>query len=94
MRGELDMSKLVIAAAAALIVMVGSVRADQDVYVLENWPNDINQIPCSAWKKSPDGSWVLQHAAVKVGASELEDVAVKGDAAARMVERLCGAKSK
>jgi hypothetical protein len=88
------MSKLVIAAAAASIAMVVSVRADQDVYVLENWPNDLNQIPCSAWKKSPDGTWVLQHAAVKVGSSELEDVAVKGDAAARMLDRLCGAKPK
>jgi hypothetical protein len=88
------MSKLGNAAAAALIAMVSSARADQDVYVLENWPNDIDQIPCSAWKKSPDGSWVLQRGvAVKVGASVLEDVAVKGDAAARMVERLCG-KSK
>jgi hypothetical protein len=89
------MSKAVIAAAAAWIAMVVSVRADQDVYVLETWPNDIDQIPCSAWKKSPDGSWVLQRGtAVKVGASVLEDIAVKGDAAARMVERLCGAKPK
>jgi hypothetical protein len=89
------MSKLVIAAAAAWIAMVVSVRADQDVYVLETWPNDIDQIPCSAWKKSPDGSWVLQRGtAVKVGASVLEDIAVKGDAAARMLERLCGGKPK
>jgi len=88
------MSKLAIAAAAAWIAMVASVRADEDVYVIENWPKDLDQIPCSKWKKSPDGTWVLQNAAVKVGASELEDVAVKGDAAARMVERLCGAKSK
>jgi hypothetical protein len=88
------MSKLVIAAAAAMIAMVVSARADQDVYVLESWPNDIDQIPCSAWKKSPDGTWVLERGAVKVGASVLEDVAVKGDAAARMLERLCGAKSK
>ena len=88
------MSKLGIAAAAALIAMVVSVRADEDVYVLENWPGDIDKIPCSKWRKSPDGTWVLEHAAVKIGASELEDVAVKGDAAAHMLERLCGAKSK
>jgi hypothetical protein len=88
------MPKLVIAAAAAWIAMVAAVRADEDVYVLESWPNDINQIPCSKWKKSPDGTWVLQNAAIKVGSSELEDVAVKGDAAARMLDRLCRAKPK
>ncbi len=85
------MSNLVIAAAAAFIAMVASARADAPTYVLDNWPADIDQIPCSAWQKSPDGTWVL-NARVKVGASELENVAVKGDAAARKVERLCGAK--
>ena len=85
------MSKLALTAAAAFIAMVASARADAPLYVLDNWPADIDQIPCSAWQKTPDGTWVL-HARVKVGASELENVAVKGDAAARKVERLCGAK--
>ncbi len=85
------MSKLALTAAAALIAMVASARADATVYVLDNWPADIDQIPCSAWQKSPDGTWVL-HATVKVGATELDNIAVKGDAAAHKVERLCGAK--
>jgi hypothetical protein len=85
------MSKLVIAAAAAFIAMVPSARADPPVYVLDNWPGDIDNIPCSAWQKSPDGTWVL-NATVKVGSSELTNVAVKGDAAAHKLDRLCGAK--
>jgi hypothetical protein len=87
------MSKFVITAAAAFAVTVGSARADAPVYVLDNWPADIDQIPCSAWKKTADGTWAL-NARVKVGASELTNVGVKGDAAARKVERLCGARSK
>jgi hypothetical protein len=87
------MSKLVIAAAAAWIAMVVSVRADAPVYVLDDWPGDIDNIPCSAWKKMPDGTWFL-NATVKVGSSELTNVGVKGDTAARKVERLCGGKSK
>ena len=71
--------------------MVASARADAPVYVLDNWPGDIDNIPCSAWQKSSDGTWVL-NATVKVGASELTNVAVKGDAAAHKVDRLCGAK--
>jgi hypothetical protein len=86
------MAKFVIA-AAAFIAVVASAWADAPVYVLDNWPADIDNIPCSAWKKSPDGTWVL-NATVKIGASELSNVAVKGDAAARKVERLCGVKSK
>ena len=79
--------------AAAFMAMVASVRADEQVYVLDNWPSDIDNIPCSAWKKSADGTWLL-NGSVKVGGSVLSNVGVKGDAAARMVERLCGAKSK
>ena len=85
------MSNLVIAAAGAFIAMVASARADAPVYVLDNWPGDIDKIPCSAWQKSPDGTWVL-NATVKIGASELTNVAVKGDAAAHKLDRLCGAK--
>ena len=85
------MSKLVIAAAVAFIAMVAPARADAPVYVLDNWPGDIDNIPCRAWQKSPDGTWVL-HATVKVGGSELTNVAVKGDAAAHKLDRQCGAK--
>ncbi len=87
------MSKLALTAAAAFIAMVASARADAPVYVLDNWPGDIDNIPCSAWKKSPDGTWVLNgNATVKIGASELNNIAVKGDAAAHKLDRLCGAK--
>jgi hypothetical protein len=85
------MSKLALTVAAALIAMIASAHADAPVYVLDNWPADIDQIPCSAWQKSSDGTWVL-NAKVKVGASELTDVGVKGDAAAHKLDRLCGAK--
>jgi len=85
------MSKLALTATAAFFAVVASVRADEQVYVLENWPADIDNIPCSAWKKSPDGTWVL-NGTVKIGASELTNIAVKGDAAAHKLDRLCGAK--
>lgn len=87
------MSKLAFTAAAAFLAMVASACADEHVYVLENWPDDIDHIPCSVWKKMPDGTWFL-NATVKVGGIDLENVGVKGDAAARKVEKLCGARSK
>jgi hypothetical protein len=93
MKGEGDMSKLALIAAATFLATAASVRADEQVYVVKDWPADIDNIPCSAWKKSPDGTWVL-NGAVKLGSEVLENVGVKGDAAARMVERLCGGKTK
>jgi hypothetical protein len=85
------MSKRALTAAAASIAMIASAQADAPVYVLDNWPGDMDNIPCRAWQKSPDGTWVL-HATVKVGASELTNIAVKGDAAAHKLDRQCGAK--
>jgi hypothetical protein len=82
-----------LAAAVAFMAMVASASADAPVYVLNNWPSEIDTIPCSSWQKSADGTWVL-NGTIKIGASDLANVGVKGDAAARIVERLCGAKSK
>jgi hypothetical protein len=85
------MSKLISAAAAALLFTVASARADEQVWEIGSWPGDIDLIPCSAWSKAADGTWVL-HGAVKLGSETLDNVGVKGDAAARKLDRECGAK--
>ena len=30
--------------------------AAAQTYQIENWPNDLVQVPCSAWTHNPDGS--------------------------------------
>jgi hypothetical protein len=85
------MPKVICAAVAAIILSVASARADQRVWDVDNWPGDIDLIPCSAWTKSSDGTWVLR-GAVKLGASVIENIGVKGDAAARKLDRSCGGK--
>jgi hypothetical protein len=85
------MSKLISAAAAAFLLTVASVRADEQVWDVDNWPGDIDLIPCSAWSKAADGTWVL-HGSIKLGASVVDNVGVKGDAAAHKLDRECGAK--
>jgi hypothetical protein len=86
------MSKLIYAAAVALLFTVASARADEQVWEVNNWPDDVDLIPCSAWSKTPDGTWVLKNGAVKLGAEVLENIGVKGDAAARKLDRSCGGK--
>jgi hypothetical protein len=85
------MSKLGVLTAVALVAMTASVRADQQVWTIENWPTDIDLIPCSAWSKAADGTWVL-HGAIKTSSQTLNNVGVKGDAAAHLLDRECGTK--
>ena len=85
------MSRLGILTAVAFIGAITSVCADEQVWTLQSWPGDIDLIPCSAWSKNADGTWVL-HGGIKVGSEVLDNVGVKGDAAAHKLDRQCGAK--
>ena len=85
------MTKLICAAAAAFLLTVASADADQRVFEVSDWPGDIDLIPCSAWSKAADGTWVL-HGAIKLGSETLDNVGVKGDAAAQKLDRECGGK--
>ncbi len=86
------MSKLALAAAALVTALLGALAsARAETYTVENWPAEIDTIPCSAWQRYDDGTWVLK-GSVKIGGSVVDNVGVKGDAAARKLEKLCGAK--
>ena len=86
------MSRLGILTAVALTAATTSVRADEQVWTVQSWPGDIDLIPCSAWSKSGDGTWVLTGGAVKLGSETMNNIGVKGDAAAHHLDRECGAK--
>lgn len=85
------MSKFIFAAAAAFLLMVVSAAADHRVWEVSDWPGDIDLIPCSAWSKAADGTWVL-HGSIKLGSETLDNIGVKGDAAAHKLDRTCGKK--
>jgi hypothetical protein len=84
------MSRLGILAAVALIGATASLRADEQVWTMQSWPGDIDLIPCSAWSKTSDGTWVLTGGAIKLGSETMSNIGVKGDAAAHKLERQCG----
>ncbi len=88
------MSKLGILTAVAFFAAIASVRADEQVWTVQNWPGDIDLIPCSAWSKTGDGTWVLTGGSIKLGAETLNDIGVKGDAAAHKLDRECGGAKK
>ena len=80
--------------AVAFIATITSVRADEQVWTMQSWPGDIDLIPCSAWSKTSDGTWVLTGGSVKLGSETMSNIGVKGDAAAHQLDRECGAKKK
>ena len=86
------MSRFWILASVAFIGAMASARADEQVWTVQNWPGDIDLIPCSAWSKSADGTWVLTGGSVKLGSEIMSNIGVKGDAAAHKLDRECGKK--
>jgi hypothetical protein len=88
------MSRLGILTAIALIGAITSAHADGRVWTIGSWPGDIDLIPCSAWSKTADGAWILTGGSVKLGAETMENIAVKGDAAAHHLDRECSAAAK
>jgi hypothetical protein len=87
------MSRLGILTAVVLIAKIASAHADQQVWVMQSWPGDIDLIPCSAWSKTSDGTWVL-NGSVKLGSETMENIGVRGDAAAHKLDRECGSVKK
>jgi hypothetical protein len=88
------MLKLGTVMAVAFVAMIASVHADEQVWTVQSWPGDIDLIPCSAWSRTADGTWVLTGGAIKLGSEVMNNIGVKGDAAAHVLDRECGARKK
>jgi hypothetical protein len=92
--GQANMSRLRILTAVVLFATIGPAHADEQVWTVQSWPGDIDLIPCSAWSRIGDGSWVLTGGSIKLGSETMSNIGVKGDAAAHKLDRECGAKKK
>ncbi len=81
------MRKIVLAASVAFMALTGG--AEAMTWEVDSWPGGVDQIPCTEWTKTPDGTWLLK-GSIKLGASIVDNIGVKGDAAARKLEKMCG----
>jgi hypothetical protein len=43
---------------AALILLGSLGSASAATYTIQNWPQDLDKVPCDAWKRNSDGTWV------------------------------------
>ena len=75
-----------------LSVLANSAQADQASYTIEQWPADLNTLPCTAFVKAPEGSWGLAGIIVVISSNEVisESFYVKGNAVADIIESKCG----
>lgn len=68
-----DMEATVRKYAAALIFVGSLSSASAATYTTQNWPQDLNKVPCDAWKHNSDGTWV-----------EVGTIVVRGNATSGM----------
>ncbi len=42
----------------------------QQTYTIQNWPSELDRVPCEAWKRNPDGS-IGQTGTIIVGRTKM-----------------------
>jgi hypothetical protein len=82
-------------AAAALLLTFGSPLYAQRTYIIERWPEDIDKLPCAAWKKDANGVWT-QVATIVVSSKGItirKNTFGLGPLESAMLDKKCGAGS-
>jgi hypothetical protein len=59
-----------------------------ETYKIEAWPQDLEKVPCSAFRKNPDGSWT-QTAIIFVGGAPRKTHTYKGTVESQMLDARC-----
>ena len=73
----------------ALAATFGPVCAQSGapVYHIKRWPQDIETVPCAAFKKNPDGSWTVT-GTLRIGSGrEISGFSFKDKETARLDKR-------
>jgi hypothetical protein len=80
---------------AAIVALVLSGVAHAETYNILVWPDDLDKVPCEAWKKNADGSFTQTGTIVVANSHSVITGNTFTDAATiRVVEKKCGAELK
>jgi hypothetical protein len=80
-------SRLAIAVMATLALALPAMA--EETYNVSAWPQGIKEVPCTAWKHNPDGSWTLQ-GTIRAGGITMTGVRFAGTGEAKTLDRKCG----
>jgi hypothetical protein len=72
---------------ASILAICGTASAE--TYRIEHWPADLDQVPCEAWKKNPDGSW-SQTGTIIAGDVARKDNRFRNTPETQIIEKKCG----
>jgi hypothetical protein len=84
--------KLRTCSSVLLSALAGFAQAADAYYTIEQWPSDLNTLPCAAFVRTPNGGWGLAGTIVVKSSNEVvsESFYVKGNAVADIIEKKCG----
>jgi hypothetical protein len=78
---------------ALSLALCGMAKAE--TYNIQVWPDDLDKVPCEAWKKNADGSLTQTGTIVVANSHSVITANTFTDAATlRVVEKKCGAELK
>jgi hypothetical protein len=73
----------------AALIFVGSLSsASAATYTIQNWPQDLDKVPCAAWQHNSDGSWA-QIATIMVGKNATSGMTFRDSDEAKMLDAKC-----
>jgi hypothetical protein len=73
----------------AALIFVGSFStASAATYTIQNWPQDLDKVPCEAWQHNNDGSWT-EIATIMVGGNPTSGMTFKDSDEAKMLDAKC-----
>lgn len=79
--------------AASVTVIIGASAVYAQQYTVSAWPQGINELPCSAFRKNPNGSWTMMPVVHVVGSYSMMYTTFGGPPERDMIEKKCGSSS-
>lgn len=72
-----------------VLILIGLLgTASAATYTVQNWPRDLNKVPCDAWKYNSDGSWT-EVATIMVDGHPTSGMTFKDTDEAKILDAKC-----
>jgi len=79
--------------AVGVSAIVGASTAYAKEYTVSAWPQGINELPCSVFRKNPNGSWTMMPMVHVIGGYSMMYTTFGGPPERDMIEKKCGSSS-
>ncbi len=73
---------------ALVFLSTSSAFANAATYTIQNWPQDLNKVPCDAWQRGSDGTWT-EIGTIIVGGHTTSGMTFKDTDEAKILDDKC-----